>query len=61
LVRYTNNSGKDWRPRASGVFKTLYDVFFINTSEGWAVGKDGVIIHTNDSGSHWDILRGSAF
>jgi len=47
--------------RASGVFKTLYAVHFVNTSEGWAVGKDGVVIHTTDSGTHWEVLRGSPF
>ncbi len=31
----------------------LTDVFFIDTSRGWAVGRDGTILATNDAGQNW--------
>ena len=33
---------------------TLRSVFFIDPQEGWAVGDEGVILHTIDSGRHWE-------
>lgn len=31
----------------------LYDVFFVGTNNGWAVGGNGSIIHTDDGGLSW--------
>jgi photosystem II stability/assembly factor-like uncharacterized protein len=36
---------------------TLYDVFFLNSSEGWAVGENGTIIHTSDGGMNWTLQK----
>ena len=33
---------------------TLRSVHFIDAQEGWAVGDEGVILHTIDSGRHWE-------
>jgi photosystem II stability/assembly factor-like uncharacterized protein len=33
---------------------TLRSVYFIDAQEGWAVGDEGVILHTIDSGRHWE-------
>lgn len=33
---------------------TLYGVDFIDTQEGWAVGEQGTVWHTIDSGKTWD-------
>ena len=32
----------------------LYDVYFIDEFHGWAVGNNGVIIHTEDGGVKWN-------
>jgi photosystem II stability/assembly factor-like uncharacterized protein len=29
------------------------DVKFIDAVEGWAVGAEGTVLHTNDGGLHW--------
>jgi photosystem II stability/assembly factor-like uncharacterized protein len=31
----------------------LFDVKFLDSMEGWAVGAEGTIIYTNDGGLHW--------
>ena len=31
----------------------LYDVNFISSQSGWAVGAGGTIMHTNDGGINW--------
>src|SRR5262245_22418057 len=33
---------------------TLRAVHFIDAKEGWAVGDEGVILHTIDGGQTWD-------
>ena len=32
----------------------LYDVYFIDEFQGWAVGRDGVIVYTEDGGVKWN-------
>jgi len=47
----------------------LWDVFFVDASNGWAVGNLGTIIHTSDAGVNWTVqqtgttlpLRGVSF
>ena len=31
----------------------LCDVWFVDPQHGWAVGDQGVILHTDDGGQHW--------
>jgi photosystem II stability/assembly factor-like uncharacterized protein len=31
----------------------LFDVKFVDTTEGWAAGTEGVLLHTTDAGAHW--------
>src|SRR5262249_36885838 len=33
----------------------LHGVHFISTDQGWAVGDNGTILHTNDGGRSWDL------
>ncbi len=53
----TVNAG-DWvltNPPLTG--SGLYDVIFISPSEGFAVGANGVIIHTVDTGRTWQLQQ----
>lgn len=36
----------------------LEALFFIDANEGWAVGRKGLILHTNDAGKTWEKQRG---
>ena len=38
---------------------TLYGVFFIDPSRGFAVGDQGVVLRTVDSGAHWILTQPS--
>ncbi len=31
----------------------LYDIYFVDTLHGWAVGDRGTILHTSDGGANW--------
>ncbi|HWY33465.1 MAG TPA: YCF48-related protein [Nitrosopumilaceae archaeon] len=46
----TTNSGSNWSPQNSNTSQPLFDVFFVNNSIGYAVGKNGTIIKTINAG-----------
>ncbi|MEE4256831.1 MAG: YCF48-related protein [Bacteroidales bacterium] len=41
-----------WNPQMTGITNGLYDVFFIDTLEGWAAGVE-ILLHTTDGGENW--------
>jgi photosystem II stability/assembly factor-like uncharacterized protein len=58
-------------PQFKGIFEavnypediSLYDVFFVTADEGWVAGgtqtlAGGVILHTRDGGTTWDVQHG---
>ena len=53
LVLGSDDAGKTWAPRTSGITEKLMDVTFIG-NEGWASGMNGAVIHTADGGRTWD-------
>src|SRR5688572_15775267 len=42
-----------WNDQNSSVTNDLEDVYFINQNEGWAVGRQGKIVHTTNAGATW--------
>lgn len=42
-----------WKQRSSPTDKLLRHVFFVDSINGWAVGGEGIIIHTTDTGISW--------
>ena len=59
FIVYTKNGGKNWnsiilkQPGLKGVI--LKDIYFIDTSYGWAAGYPGIILKSNDSGKTWEV------
>lgn len=51
-IRHTNNGGISWS-RQSDSDKTLEDVVFGTDAVGWAVGDEGMILHTPNGGGDW--------
>ncbi|WP_222623148.1 WD40/YVTN/BNR-like repeat-containing protein [Ramlibacter cellulosilyticus] len=56
-VLWTDNAGQEWRQAEVPVSSDLVAVHFPSTSQGWAVGHDGVILHTADAGKTWQRQR----
>lgn len=58
MILKTTNGGATWSEQY-GIHElpawggSLRDVKFVNRNEGWAVGSDGIILHTTDSGNNW--------
>ncbi|HLP14201.1 MAG TPA: YCF48-related protein [Flavobacteriales bacterium] len=53
LVMYPASA--QWTDLTTGITNDLNDVHFINNNEGWAVGRQGKIIHTTNAGSTWTL------
>ena len=52
-ILFSDDAGKTWAQAAVPVSSDLTAVFFASPSEGWAVGHDGVVLNTKDSGATW--------
>jgi photosystem II stability/assembly factor-like uncharacterized protein len=60
-VVYSTDDGATWKQASVPVSSDLTAVFFVDDKQGWAVGHDGVILHTGDSGETWALqLSGRA-
>jgi photosystem II stability/assembly factor-like uncharacterized protein len=51
------NGGRSWQSQNSSVGSDLLDVKFLDAFEGWAVGDEGTVLHTNDGGRRWTAER----
>lgn len=52
-IVYSDDSGRNWYQAEVPVQVTLTAVHFPDVQHGWAVGHDGVILHTKDGGQTW--------
>jgi len=52
-ILYSDNQGTDWKQAQVPVQVTLTATHFPTPKLGWAVGHDGVILHSNDGGETW--------
>lgn len=50
-----SNDGKAWAQVQVPVRAPLTAVQFVNDEQGWAVGHDAVILHTEDGGRTWSL------
>lgn len=56
LLFETADGGEHWRQVELG--GELGDImFFLNDRQGWIAGKDGMLLHTTDSGLNWEKLQ----
>lgn len=52
-IVYSDDRGKSWIQAAVPVSADLVAVSFPTSQLGWAVGHDGVVLHTADGGATW--------
>lgn len=52
-VVYSDDSGQSWKQGRTPSSVTLTAVHFSSATIGWAVGHDGLILHTTDAGENW--------
>ncbi len=51
----SNDGGASWRQAQVPVSSDLTAVRFATATEGWAVGHDGVVLHSADGGQTWSL------
>ena len=54
-IVYSDDDGKTWTQAEVPVRSTLLDITFVNDTHGWAVGHEGVILHSSDGGATWEL------
>jgi photosystem II stability/assembly factor-like uncharacterized protein len=54
-VVVSTDGGKSWKQSPVPVSSDLTAVFFVDPQQGWAVGHDGVVLHTADGGDTWTL------
>jgi photosystem II stability/assembly factor-like uncharacterized protein len=52
----TSDGGDTWTVIRDNMAPMLNDIYFINSTEGYAVGNDGTALFTNDGGDTWQDL-----
>ena len=52
-IFYSDDAGKSWTQAAVPVSSDLTAVSFPTAQQGWAVGHDGVVLHSADAGATW--------
>ncbi|MFY9399393.1 MAG: YCF48-related protein [Desulfomonilia bacterium] len=52
-IIYSDDNGKSWTQAEVPVSCDLTAVSFASPSRGWAVGHDGIVLHTADGGTTW--------
>jgi photosystem II stability/assembly factor-like uncharacterized protein len=55
LVLLSDDQGARWRQAEVPVSVLLTAVDFVDARHGWAVGHDGVVLHTQDGGDSWNL------
>ncbi|WP_297837685.1 YCF48-related protein [Pseudomonas sp.] len=53
LIIYSDDQGKGWKQAKVPVQSDLLAVQFPTPAQGWAVGHDGIILHSVDGGETW--------
>jgi photosystem II stability/assembly factor-like uncharacterized protein len=54
MILLSDDQGKSWRQAKVPVSSDLVAVQFVSDRQGWAVGHDGVVLHSNDAGGSWE-------
>ncbi len=60
IIKQTTDGGKTWTIQfkellGKGVYNgALYDVYFVDDDNGWALGDNDVFLRTTDGGKHWE-------
>lgn len=53
-ILHSEDAGQHFNQSPVPLSSDLVAVYFVNESVGWAVGHDGVILHSTDGGKQWE-------
>lgn len=53
VILHTRDGGASWKEQKSGASVPLNGLWFLNETQGWAVGASRTVLSTQDGGEHW--------
>ncbi len=53
-ILFSDDAGQHWQQAAVPASADLTAVNFPTATQGWAVGNDGVVLHSSDAGATWN-------
>lgn len=53
---YRSNNGGGFYPINTSDHRDIRSIYFLNSEVGWAVGEQGLVLRTMDSGHNWEIV-----
>ncbi len=54
VIQKTMDGGQTWEAQDTGTAEdVLTDIFFLDDKHGWAVGENGLVLHTSNGGGKW--------
>jgi photosystem II stability/assembly factor-like uncharacterized protein/LmbE family N-acetylglucosaminyl deacetylase len=56
IILHTTDGGETWQIQFAKRGTYLFDIFFTDNQNGWAVGEGGLLLHTTDGGKMWSQL-----
>src|SRR5688572_5297969 len=54
-IVYSDDLGASWHQAKVPVSADLTALHFVDARQGWAVGHEGVVLHTRDGGASWQV------
>jgi|GEM_PF-6482808 len=57
IILRTSDGGTTWEKRPAPTNQSLNAVFVLDTLNAWAVGTNGVVVHSSDGGENWTLQR----
>jgi photosystem II stability/assembly factor-like uncharacterized protein len=55
LIQRSGDGGKSWKQVSSPVSSDLVQVRFSDARNGWIVGHDSLLLHSDDAGASWNV------
>lgn len=59
-ILLSDDQGATWTLAHAGTDALLTAALFTSATEGWVVGQDSTILHTEDAGAHWTTQNSAA-
>jgi len=56
-IIFSDDNGENWTQAKVPTRQLLTAVYFVTPKKGWAVGHDGLVLHSTDGGENWAIQR----
>lgn len=57
IILFSSLLYSQWQEQKSGIATNLWDVCFVDSLNGWAIGDSSIIVRTTNGGNTWNSIR----